>query len=64
VQGLQSPWSILVPKKFVLAFEEVAVFFELACVIVEDGIDSAEGIDGGIGSSLNFVVDKLLELWW
>jgi hypothetical protein len=49
-------------KSFVLAFEKVAVLFELSSVGVEDSVEFVEGIDGGIGSALDFSIDNLSEL--
>jgi hypothetical protein len=50
------------PKGLVLAFEKVAVFFEFSTVGVEDGVEFVEGIDSGIGSTLDFSINKLSEL--
>ncbi len=51
----------LFPKGLVLAFEKVAVFFEFSDVGVEDSVEFVEGIDSGIGSTLDFSINKLSE---
>ena len=53
--------AALFPKKFVLSFEEVSVFFKFTGVGVEDGVGLTEWIGGWIGSAPEFVCDKLLE---
>ena len=47
------------PFQFVGAFEELAIFFELASVGVEDGVGFEEGVELGKMSSTNFLIDKL-----
>jgi hypothetical protein len=52
----------LFSKGLVLAFEKVAVFFEFSVVGVEYSVEFVEEIDSGIGSTLDFSINKLSEL--
>ncbi len=52
----------LFPHSFVLTFEKVLVLFEFSGVGVENGIELVKGVDLGIGSTLDFGVNQLLEL--
>jgi hypothetical protein len=54
--------AAIFPKGLVLAFEKVAVFFEFSVAGVEDSVEFVEGIDSGIGSTLDFSINKLSEL--
>jgi hypothetical protein len=40
------------------------ILFKFAGVSVEDSIEGKERIDGGVIGSLDFVINKLLELGW
>jgi hypothetical protein len=51
----------LFPEEFVVAFEEMSIFFEDACVGVENCIELKKRIGGGVVSAFDFLGDEVLE---
>ena len=54
--------AALFPKDSVLSFEKMPVFLKFSSFGIEDSIEFVEGIDSGIGSTLDFSINKLSEL--
>ena len=54
--------ACLFPQSFVFTFEKVSVLFKFSGIGVENGIELVKGVDLGIGSTLDFGVNQLLEL--